>query len=64
MKKICYLYIQWNITKPRKQCHLQQHEWTEKTNMITKGEEGKINWEYGINRYMLPYIFKKQGFTV
>ena len=58
MKKIWYVCIQWNITKLRKQCHLQQHGWTEETNIVTKGEEGQINWEYHMNRYILPYILK------
>ena len=58
MKKIWYVYIQRNITKLRKQCHLQQHGWTEETNIVIKGEEGQINWEDHMNRYILPYILK------
>ena len=41
--------------------------WMDRKNklMVTGGEEEQINWEYGMNRYILPYILKnKQGFTV
>ena len=42
--------------------------WMDRKNklMVTGGEEEQINWEYGMNRYILPYILKnkQQGFTV
>ena len=46
IKKMWYIYIQWNTSQPYKRmtfCHLQQHGWTRKGIMLSEISQRKTN---------------------
>lgn len=57
----------WNLRNSTNELIYKTKTLTDIENKLTvpKGQEGGINWEYGINRHTLPCkIDKQQEFTV
>ena len=60
-KQILYdITYMWNLKKEYKGTYLQYRnrliDIVNSNLQLPKGKEGRINWEYGINRCILPYI--------